>query len=375
MMHSTLLLLALSSALAADAGSPSITVDGEPTRVVVSRSLAPEEVAKLGGDGPIAEAVGRAWLTLALGDTAADQRPTPMFGSYELRGGKLSFRPRFAMVRGSAYSASSFAGDGPQGRPSASAEYVVPMLQQAATTTVVGVSPNLPTLPANVLKFYITFSAPMREGREVLQQVRLLDAAGKELVAPWRDLELWNADAARLSLFVHPGRIKQGVNLRDEFGPVLEPGKQYTLVVGTDLVDAAGLPLARPFRYSFTTAPELRSRVDVAAWSIVAPKSASREPLVVTFDRPLDRHLALRTLTLHDDTGQDLLGRAEVSDDGRRWTWTPTGRWTAGGYTLAVDPVLEDLCGNSPLRAFDHDLELEKIDVLPPALERVFEVR
>ena len=232
MMHSTLLLLALSSALAADAGSPSITVDGEPTRVVVSRSLAPEEVAKLGGDGPIAEAVGRAWLTLALGDTAADERPTPMFGSYELRGGKLSFRPRFAMVRGSAYSASSFAGDGPQGRPSASAEYVVPMLQQAATTTVVGVSPNLPTLPANVLKFYITFSAPMREGREVLQQLLLIDAAGKELVAPWRDLELWNADAARLSLFVHPGRIKQGVNLRDEFGPVLEPGKQYTLVVG-----------------------------------------------------------------------------------------------------------------------------------------------
>ena len=374
MMPSTLLLLALSSALAADAGSPSIKVDGEPTRIVVSRSLAPEEVAKLGGDGPVAEAVGRAWLTLSLNDTASDQRPTPMFGSYELRGGKLLFRPRFALARGGAYSALSFNGDGPHGRPSASAEHAVPMSEQTATTGVVGVSPNLPTLPANVLKFYITFSAPMRQGRVVLEQVRLLDADGKELVAPWRDLELWNADATRLSLFVHPGRIKQGVNLRDDFGPVLESGRQYTLVVGTDLVDAAGLPLARPFRYSFTTAPELRRRVDVAAWSLAAPKSASREPLVVTFDRPLDRHLALRALALHDDTGQDLLGRAEISDDGRRWTWTPTARWTAGGYTLKVDPVLEDLCGNSPLRAFDHDLELEKIDVLPPVLERVFEL-
>ena len=370
MISATLLLLVLSSAPAADAGSPSITVDGEPTRVVVSRSLAPAVITKLGGDGPVAEAEGRKWLTLSLGD----QSPTPMFGGYELRGGTLSFRPRFALVRGSAYAASSFAGDGPQGRPAANAVYTVPMSQQPATTTVVGVSPSLPTLPANVLKFYVTFSAPMRQGREVLQQVRLLDEAGKELVAPWRDMELWNVDATRLSLFVHPGRIKQGVNLRDEFGPVLEPGKRYTLVVGTDLVDAAGLPLARTFRYAFATAPELRQRVDVAAWSIAAPKSGSREPLVVTFDRPLDRHLALRALALRDDTGQDLLGRAEVADDGRRWTWAPTGRWTAGGYTLRVDPVLEDLCGNSPLRAFDHDLELEKIDVLPPVLERVFEL-
>lgn len=370
MLHSTLLLLILSSAPAAEAGSPSITVDGEPTRIVVARSLAPEEIAKLGGDGPIAEAAGRAWLTLSLGD----QTPTPMFGGYELRGSTLRFRPRFALVRGVAYSAASFAGDGPLGKPVAHAEYRVPMLQQSATTTVVGVSPNLPTLPANVLKFYVTFSAPMRQGREVLQQVRLLDEAGKELVAPWRDMELWDADAVRLSLFVHPGRIKQGVNLRDDFGPVLEPGKRYTLVVGTDLVDAAGLPLARSFRYAFTTAPELRTRVDVAAWSIDAPMSGSREPLVVVFDRPLDRHLALRALALHDDTGQELLGRAVVAEDGRRWTWTPTGRWSAGGYTLKVDPVLEDLCGNSPLRAFDHDLESEKVDVLAPVLERTFEV-
>ncbi|MBA4017903.1 MAG: hypothetical protein C0483_12065 [Pirellula sp.] len=374
MMSATLLLLTLGAALAADAGSPTITVDGEPTRVIVSRSLTPEEVAKLGADGPIAEPAGRAWLTLSLVGDAAGRPPTPMFGSYELRGGKLLFRPRFVLVRGAAYEAESFAGDGPRSPHLAAAQYAVPMLQRASTTVVAGVSPHLPTLPANVLKFYVTFSAPMRQGRVVLEQVRLLDAGGKELVAPWRDLELWNADATRLSLFVHPGRIKQGVNLRDDFGPVLEPGKQYTLVVGTDLVDGAGMPLARAFRYSFTTAPELRSRVDVAAWSIAAPKSASREPLVVTLDRPLDRHLALRALTLVDDTGQDLLGRAEVSDDGRRWTWTPTTRWTAGGYTLKVDPVLEDLCGNSPLRAFDHDLEAEQVDVLPPLLERVFEI-
>ncbi|MGC3968469.1 MAG: hypothetical protein QM775_14160 [Pirellulales bacterium] len=64
-----------------------------------------------------------------------------------------------------------------------------------------------------------------------------------------------------------------------------------------------------------------------------------------------------------------------MSDDGHRWTWTPADRWNPGGFTLVVDPVLEDLCGNSPERAFDHDLEAEKVDVLPPLLERTFEVR
>ncbi|MGC3968470.1 MAG: hypothetical protein QM775_14165 [Pirellulales bacterium] len=272
-----MLLCLLLDAAPAKANSPSILVDGEPTRVVIRYRVSNDlEVSEQSREASASEAEGRKWLTFELrGATDADRNP-PLLGTYLQRGAWLEFRPRFNLVRGETYIARSFAGDGPNGRALAESTFSVPAAEAKPATDVVSVSPNLPTLPANVLKFYVTFSAPMREGREVLERVKLLDSAGRELGAPWRDLELWNADATRLTLFVHPGRIKQGVNLREDFGPVLSPGRKYVLVVGTDLRDAAGQALAREFRYSFTTADELRSRVDVAAWSLNAPKSGSR---------------------------------------------------------------------------------------------------
>ncbi|MBL9090550.1 MAG: hypothetical protein JNL96_04965 [Planctomycetaceae bacterium] len=354
-------------------GVPKFEVGADPTRLVVVREIAPTEVAPV-PDGDYPYTVGKSWLTLSVQPAAGAEPVPPLLGTYQLRGRQLSFLPQFALVRGVTYVARTYSGDGPFGKPLAETTYTVPAAEAKPPTTVAGVSPNLPTLPANVLKFYVSFTGPMREGREVLERIKLLDDRGKELGAPWRDLELWNADATRLSLFVHPGRIKQGVNLREDFGPVLTPGRKYTLVIGTDLLDAAGQPLAREFRYPFLATDELRRRIDVAAWSLAAAKSGEREPLVVTFDRPLDRHLALRALAVHAAAGQSLLGQGEVSPDGRRWSWTPVDRWSPGDFKLVVDPLLEDLCGNSPQRAFDHDLDAEQVDVLPPLLERTFSV-
>jgi len=51
-----------------------------------------------------------------------------------------------------------------------------------------------------------------------------------------------SGDAKRLSLWIHPGRIKNGVNLREELGPVLEPNRKYTLVLsGGELRDDLAL--------------------------------------------------------------------------------------------------------------------------------------
>jgi hypothetical protein len=215
----------------------------------------------------------------------------------------------------------------------------------------------------------------MREGREVLERIRLLDEAGSEVASPWRDLELWNADATRLSLFVHPGRIKQGVNLRVELGPVLEPGRCYTLVVGGDLLDARGVPLGHDRRLSFTATGELRERIDVLRWRIVEPAAGSTAPLSVEFGRMLDDALARRCLIVQDAAGAKVPGRAELLDDGRGWSFVPATTWSSQRYALVVDPVLEDVCGNSPRRAFDVDLEAPQVEVLPPVLRREFTPR
>ena len=40
----------------------------------------------------------------------------------------------------------------------------------------------------------------------------------------------------------------------------------------------------------------------------------------------------------------------------RSWRFAPDGAWDVGRYSLIVDPLLEDLAGNSLIRVFDRDL-------------------
>ena len=65
--------------------------------------------------------------------------------------------------------------------------------------------------------------------------LEILDEQGTLVEDPWRRTELWTADARRLSLWIHPGRIKNGVNLREELGPVLEPNKTYKLIIRAEV--------------------------------------------------------------------------------------------------------------------------------------------
>ena len=67
---------------------------------------------------------------------------------------------------------------------------------------------------------------------EAYRHIRLLDATGKPVAAPFLELdeELWSDDGKRFTLLFDPGRIKRGLKPREELGPVLEAGKSYELV-------------------------------------------------------------------------------------------------------------------------------------------------
>ncbi len=45
-----------------------------------------------------------------------------------------------------------------------------------------------------------------------------------------------------------------------------------------------------------------------------------------------------------------------VGSEERSWTFTPASLWLDAPHRLVVDPVLEDLAGNSVRRVFDRDL-------------------
>lgn len=307
--------------------------------------------------GVLTREQGERCLRLGLIDPDSGAVGPPIFGSYRRDGSTLRFTPRHALTPGETYRATFDASAGRVERTHrvATERPVVPQ--------VVAVYPGSDVLPANQLKFYLHFSRPMREGRAIFDHIRLLDERGVALAEPWRRTELWSADGQRLTLWIHPGRIKRGVGLREAEGPVLQANRRYTLEVGAALCDTAGTPLGQPRRKEFRTVDDDRRRPLPEQWQIGPVRAGTRAVLQIDFPEPLDRALLDRCLTIHDRDGRVVPGRIEVSDRERRWRFTPDGPWASVAHRLLVDADLEDLAGNTPVRLFDVDLRDPRPDI------------
>jgi hypothetical protein len=297
---------------------------------------------------------------LAVSVEGKDALVPPLAGAYRVEDGVIRFEPRYPLLRGVRYRAVLNADRltaGPEEQiESATAVFELPRPEQAPAV-VRHVYPSRDTLPENLLKFYIHFSAPMSQG-EAYEHIRLLDAAGKPVEAPFLELheELWDRSGQRFTLFIDPGRIKRGLKPREEVGPALEAGKSYTLVVDRAWPDAHGNPLKETYRKSFrVTAPD-EQQPDPKAWRIAAPAADTKEMLVVTFPKPLDHAMLERVLWVTDDRGQEVGGSVRVLAEETRWEFTPELRWRAGAYHLVADTTLEDLAGNSIARPFEVDV-------------------
>lgn len=333
--------------------APVVRVLDDPTRIEVISALPPTGTEDV------------RFLTVALLNDATGQPGAPIFGTFTRTGMKLVFRPRFALTPGARY------------RITASGEsivHVVPSAAPHAAAKVEAIQPACAEVPANLLKFYLYFTHPMREGREVFTHIQLLDESGQPIGGPWRDTELWTDDARRLTLWVHPGRVKRGVNLREELGPVLRPSSRYTLVVTGAMRDAAGQPIVREFHHAFRAGPEKHARLDLTTWAIEAPSAGTREPLRVISTVPLDHALARRCLHVRDAHGAELPGAAALAEDARTWTFLPRDAWLSSEHELAADPQLEDLAGNNFTRVFDDDVTLAA-PTAAPVLRRSFTPR
>ncbi len=366
------IILLLASSLLPGGAEPATGLRLRPTtdatQVEVVALLPASILAQLPAE-KVTQAQGERWLRLALVDEETGQPGPPIFGTYQRRPGQLVFTPRYPLVPDQCYRATL---ELPRGKLT-EAEYRVPAPPPAPRAVVEKVYPSTDTLPANQLKFYLHFSRPMRESREVFDRIQLLDAAGKPVEEPWRRTELWSADRKRLTLWIHPGRIKQGVNLREEFGPVLHPGREYRLVIGAELLDDDGRPLARAFTKKFRTGPEDRERPLPERWQVRPPLVDSRRPLVLEFPRPLDRALLDRFVTVLDAHGQPVAGRIEVGAEERSWAFHPARPWQDATYRVKVDGRLEDLAGNTPVSLFDVDLAKPAAE--PPRLTLEFRPR
>lgn len=220
---------------------------------------------------------------------------------------------------------------------------------------LLAIYPTASKLPANHLKFYLHFSQPMQQG-VFLEHCRLLDEQGQELPGVFRETELWNESGDRLTLWFHPGRQKTGVNLNDEFGPVLLPGKQYRLVISGSWPSAEGVALGKDVEKPFTAVERATKQLDAKTWRLTAPNPGARGALQVEFPASLDHSLLNHCLHLKDSQGQLAAGTATIGKEEKSWQFVPQSPWSAGKYQLEIDSILEDLAGNSLARPFEVDL-------------------
>lgn len=265
----------------------------------------------------------------------------PLFGAYAVENGQLTFRPRYPLSPGVTYYA-HFGG--------VSAVVQGPKPREAPPAHVAAMYPSSPVLPDNQLKLYLVFSAAMQGGDEIWSKIHLIDSNGTPAYLPFVSQELWNRDYTRLTLIFDPGRIKRGVKPNVDMGPVLVEGKHYTLIVDREMKDGNGNPLAETFRHDFAAGPAERRAIDPQLWKLSEPRAGTAEPLVVTFDRPLDYALLGDSFQVAGVSGKAAIGPGETG-----WRFQPDRPWTPGEHNLVVGTELEDLAGNRIGRPFDVD--------------------
>ena len=299
---------------------------------------------------------------------AGDNRP-PIVGRYAVADRVLRFTPMFPFDGGREYdvrfdpsrlpgaSAGSNAG-------SMAATVTLPAVTRTPSAVVSRVYPSGTVMPANQLRMYLHFSAPM-DSRSGHEYVTLIDERGDEVVDAFLplDADFWNYDRTRYTVFFDPGRVKRGILPNRQMGRALVAGRRYTLVIKREWRDGHGQPLKEELRHAFTASPAVERPLSMAEWKIAAPAAGTREPLTVTFPAALDHGLLQRALSVARD-GAALDGTITIEPGETCWRFTPRDAWPTGRHQLVALQFLEDLAGNRIGRAFEVDA-FERTDTSP----------
>ena len=154
------------------------------------------------------------WRTI-LSVYSGDSIGLPMLGAYSVSGDSLRFVPRFPPSRGTPYTArfngAAFNAQSGASVPAAVSDAVWTREATAGTPTtlVEEVYPTVDSVPMNLLRMYVQFSAPMTVGDRSNEHIRLADEKGvavdKAFLIPTGGQELWDPAHTRLTLFLDPG--------------------------------------------------------------------------------------------------------------------------------------------------------------------------
>ena len=276
----------------------------------------------------------------------------PLIGTYTVEGGTLVFRPKYPFAPGVRYRAVFHP---PGGGAPIERIFDGPARAVTPLARIDKVFPTADVWPANLLRIYIQFSAPMSRG-EAAARIHMLDAKGNVLPGVFLPgEELWDPAGTRLTMTLDPGRIKRGLTANMAMGPPFAEGKLYTLVIDREWRDARGVGMTDGFRKSFRGGAADRVPPDPKTWRIAAPKAGTPDALSVSFQKPMNYALLQRMIQVATAHG-NVAGTVSTAQQETEWRFVPQTAWRPGDYQLVVDTAIEDLAGNRIGQPFDIDV-------------------
>ena len=275
--------------------------------------------------------------------------PTAILGRYSINENELCFKPLIAFSAQLVYEA--------QYQDLVKLQFSPEAIKDRKPTIVKNVFPSSDTLPANLLKLYLHFSAPIAEGN-IYRHIHLINELGDTLANTFLQLEpeLWNKDRTRLTLWLEPGRIKRDLGPNIQRGAPLEAGQTYRLYISAKLQDAQGYSLAESFQKFFVVASADRVNPSTSEWQMDPPAAGTKKPLSIFFGECLDHAVALKAFSVSGPGKRTIPGQVRLYHEEKYLHFYPNENWLTGSYQIKIDARLEDLAGNNLNRLFDRNL-------------------
>jgi hypothetical protein len=271
-------------------------------------------------------------------------------GSYTLHEKTLSFTPSLDLTGGSEFEAQYYDRSDTL-RRRFTIDTGAPIAPPAEALRIY---PATEKIPANILLFYVEFSAEMKPDMLAFNAVKLLDGDGNEKTTVWRQRSYWENNGKILVLMIHPGRVKRGINYMPDLGPVFIPGQKYTLVVTAGIHDRFDRPLAHECRREFTVTEDDREMPRIDFSVMKPPGEMTKEPLHLKFSEGMDYVSIITGIRIRDTVANTYVkGEFKMNGNDSAFNFYPENHWRKTVYQVEFTKYVSDFANNHLHRLFE----------------------